>query len=153
MDTGIGRVRGIISLVKQRNGQLEISELAEESDEDIDDLLPLIEACKLLGFVTVKNSKLKITEKGSKLTFSNFSKSIRDGLKNAEPFKSSLKVLDDSEVSTRDLFTVLKQKGIMLHTDEATNDLMMKKLLIRWGVRSKLMAYDSENDVWKKGAD
>jgi len=148
--TGISRVRGIVSLIKQHKGRMEMSDLAEESEEDIDDLLPLIEACKLLKFVTVDDSVLKLTEKGSKLTFSNFSKSIKEGLESVEPFKSTVKILDERQITSADLFSRLKSRGIMVHGDEATNDIMLKRLLIRWGVRAKLIEYNSHADTWAR---
>lgn len=150
LNTGISRVRGIISLAKQNKGRIEISKLAEESEEDIDDLLPLIEACKLLGFATVDESELRLTDKGSQLTFSNFSRSIRTGLLNAEPFKSTIKILGDKEIPSSELFSKLKGRSIMVHGEESTNEALLRKLLIRWGVRAGLLSYDTDNDTWKK---
>ncbi len=150
LNTGISRVRGIISLVKQNNGHMEMSELAEESEEDIDDLLPLIEACKLLGFVNVDESELRLTEKGAQLTFSNFSKSIKAGLVNVEPFKSTVKILGNKEIPSQELFSKLKSRSIVVHGEELTNEALLKKLLIRWGVRAGLLRYNVEEDTWKK---
>ncbi|MHB1829878.1 MAG: AAA-associated domain-containing protein [Candidatus Micrarchaeaceae archaeon] len=150
LNTGISRVRGIISLVKQSKGRIEMSELAEESEEDIDDLLPLIEACKLLGFVTVDESELRLTEKGAQLTFSNFSRSIKAGLVNVEPFKSTIKILDDKEIPSPELFSKLKSRSIIVHGEEWTNEALLKKLLIRWGVRAGLLRYNPDNDTWRR---
>ncbi|MDE1834006.1 MAG: AAA-associated domain-containing protein [Candidatus Micrarchaeota archaeon] len=146
--TGISRVRGIISIIKQNKGHIGISELAEESDEDIDDLLPIIDACKLLGLAVVDGSKIKLTDKGEKLTVSNFSKYIGEGLAKTEPFKSAIKIIDDGSISSRELLDALKSRGIMIHEESTTNDILLKKLLVRWGVRTKLMNYDQETDTW-----
>jgi NitT/TauT family transport system ATP-binding protein len=150
LGTGIGRVRGIVNIMKQHKGHMGMSELAEEAEEHVDDLLPLIEACKLLGLVVIDESEIRLTETGSRLTFSNFSKSIHDRLSNVEPFKSALKIMDDGAVSSPELFSTLKNKGIIIHGDEATNDLLLMKLFIRWGVRGKIMSYDPETDSWSK---
>ncbi len=147
---GISRVRGIVSILKQHKGRMELSELAEESEEDIDDLLPLIKACRLLGFATVDESEVILTEKGSKLTFSNVSKSIREGLEKVDPFRSTLEILGSGEMNTEDLFNALKSSGVVLHDDPVTNDVILKKLLIRWGVRSKLLNYNQESDLWSR---
>jgi len=147
---GISRVRGVISILKQHDGHLEISELAEEADEQIDDLLPLIEACKLLGFAEIDNSEIKLTNSGAKLDFTNFSKSIRDNLADIEPFESALKIIGDREVNTQKLFSTLRSKGITLHSDEVTSDALLKKVMLRWGVRSKLLNYDSKTDKWSR---
>ncbi len=150
LGTGIGRVRGIINIMKQHKGRMEMSDLAEEAEEHIDDLLPLIEACKMLGLVVVDESELKLTEAGSKITVSNFSKSVHERLSKIEPFRSALKIIDSGEVTTTDLFITLKNRGIILHGDDTTNDLLLKNLFIRWGVRGKLMSYDPDTDSWKK---
>lgn len=147
---GISRVRGIVSIIKQNKGSIEISKLAEEAEEDIDDLLPLIEACKLLGFTVVDESEVKLTEKGAKLTFSNFSKLINESLIEVEPFKSTIRIIDGKKVTTSELFGNLKSRGVVLHGDDVTNEILLKKLLIRWGVRSKLINYDQEADLWSR---
>ncbi len=147
---GISRVRGIVSIIKQNKGHIGISQLAEEAEEDIDDLLPLIEACKLLNFTIVDESEVKLTDTGSKLTFSNFSKLISDGLTDVEPFKSAIRVIDSRKVSTSELFGTLRSRGIVIHGDQVTNDILLKKLLIRWGVRSKLLNYDQSSDLWSR---
>lgn len=150
VDTGISRVRGIVSIIKQNKGHIEISKLAEEAEEDIDDLLPLIEACKLLGFAVVHEFEVKLTEKGAKMTFSNFNKLINESLLEVEPFKSTMKIIDDKQVNTQELFGTLKSRGIVLHSEDATNDIMLKKLLMRWGVRAKLISYNQEEDLWSR---
>lgn len=150
MGTGIGRVRGIVNIMKQHKGHMEMSKLAEEAEEHIDDLLPLIEACKLLGFVVVDESELKLTESGSKLTVSNFSKTIHDRLLDVEPFKSALKIINEGEISSQELFSDLKRRGIMVHGDDTTNSLMLMKLFTRWGVRGKIMSYNPKTDSWSR---
>ena len=150
---GISRVRGIVSIIKQNKGHIEISKLAEEAEEDIDDLLPLIEACKLLGFAVVDESEVRLTEKGSRLTFSNFSKLISESLTEVEPFKSTIRIIDSRKVNTLELFGTLRSRGIILHGEDVTNDILLKKLLIRWGVRSKLINYSQESDLWSRRID
>lgn len=146
---GIGRIRGIVGLIKQNDGEVSISELAEESEEDIDDLLPLIKAVQLLGFAVVKSSSIRLTKEGNSLTVSNASREIRDRLPSIEPFKSTIAILRKNYATSRELFDLLHAKGIVLHGNKATNDEQLKKMLLRWGVRSKLMEYDAEKDEWR----
>ena len=150
LGTGIGRVRGVVNILKQHKGRAELSELADESEEDIDDLLPVIEACKMLGFLTINDSEARLTEAGSKLTLSNFSKSVHSSLSSIEPFKTSLKIINEGNITTEELFSKLKERGIRLHGEDTTNDILLKKMLIRWGVRGGLMKYDPETDSWSK---
>ncbi|MDE1823434.1 MAG: AAA-associated domain-containing protein [Candidatus Micrarchaeota archaeon] len=146
---GIGRIRGIVGLIKQNNGEISISELAQEAGEDIDDLLPMIEACKLLGFAVVDSSTIKLTKEGNSLTVSNASRMIREKLPAIEPFKSTVAILSKNYATSRELFDLLHAKGILLHGDKTTNNEQLKKMLLRWGVRSKLIEYDANKDEWR----
>jgi NitT/TauT family transport system ATP-binding protein len=149
----MSKIRGIIGIIKQNDGAIGLSELADEVDEDIDDLLPLVEACKLLGFARIDDSTIRLTADGKKLTLGNSSKMIRERLKELEPFRSALemlKVRDGEGATTEELFSDLREKGIFIHGEKETNDILMKKMFLRLGVRAKLMAYDAEHDVWMK---
>ena len=134
LGTGIGRVRGIINIMKQHKGRIGMSELAEEAEEHVDDLLPLIEACKLLGLVLIDDSELRLTEAGSKVTFSNFSKTIHEKLSKVEPFKSALKIMGDGEVTTKELFETLRDRGIMVR--DCSNFKGLDETFIRVAVKA-----------------
>lgn len=148
LGTGIGRIRGIVIVLKQHRGSMLLSELAEEVGENIDELFPLIDACKLLGFATIDESKIKLTAFGAKMTINNSYKMIRTGLNKIEPFKTTIRIIGNQEITTEDLFKEIESKGIKLHGEKETNDMMLKKLLLRWGVRSKLLSYDVDKDTW-----
>ena len=151
--TEISKIRGIVGIIKQNNGTIGLSELADETDEDIDDLLPLVEACKLLGFARISGSAIKLTADGKKLGLGNSQRMIRERLKELEPFKSALDMLsmrDGEGATTDELFDDLREKGIFIHSEKETNDILMKKMFLRLGVRTKLMSYDAERDIWMK---
>lgn len=145
-DVGVSHVRGLIRIIKENNGAISISKLAEEAEEDLDDLLPLIEACKLLGFVTIAKSKVKLTQKGEKLASAPRS-IIRESLSKVEPFKSAISALSEGSRTTSELFDYLIEKGVFPKEGEHSAETLLK-LLIGWGVRSKLLSYDEHNDTW-----
>ncbi|MEM3839080.1 MAG: AAA-associated domain-containing protein [Candidatus Micrarchaeaceae archaeon] len=143
------RLRAILGILKQNGGSIELSKLAEETDEQVDDLLPLIEALKVLGFASVDESVVKITAQGKKVTLGNVMGLIKKKLVGIEPFMSAIKILkSEKEMSTEALFERLSSQGMSLHWDKATNEAMLKKMFLRFGVRSKLLYYDSERDIW-----
>ena len=67
-----------------------------------------------------------------------------------EPFKSALKIINEGEISSQELFSDLKRRGIMVHGDDTTNSLMLMKLFTRWGVRGKIMSYNPKTDSWSR---
>lgn len=140
-------VRGIILLIKEWGGSISISELADEAEEEVDDLLPLLNACKLLDFINVDDAIVKLTEKGEKLTKGSPYKVIREGLKEVEPFKSALEGLSKKTKTTSELLKFLKSKGIIIREEAETKD-SLKRILRNWGVGSKLLHYNEDHDTW-----
>lgn len=146
-DVGMSHVRGIVKIINENGGKVSISKLAEEAEEDVDDLIPLIEACKLLGFVTVAKSDIKITEKGKKLGTGSPMRTIRENLLTIEPFKSTIKELSEGNKTTAELFQKLNDDGVFPKEGEHSAETLLK-ILLAWGVRSKLLSYDEETDTW-----
>ncbi len=147
--TEITKIRGIVSIIKQNKGAIGLSELADEADEDIDDLLPLVEACNILGFTTVHGSSIKLTAAGRKFSATNATRMVRDKLALVEPFRSAMEILrKDGDLTTADLTQKLREKGVALHGEEETNTILLKKMFLRLGIRTRLLFYNAESDMW-----
>jgi NitT/TauT family transport system ATP-binding protein len=142
------KIRGILEIIKQNNDVIELSKLADEAEIDIDFLMPLVEACKMLGFATIDESEIKLTATGRKVTPGNMSKLLRERLPKLEPFRSAISILRRSSLTTEELFRKLSEQGVTLDGDVDTNFVQMKKMLLRFGVRTKLLEYDSDTDTW-----
>ena len=147
LGTGISRVRGIIGIVKQHKGRIGMSKLAEESEEDVDDLLTLLEASKLLGLIAITRSDVKLTPRGEKLITGATRAIIRESLSKIEPFKSTIKALSGGSKTTPELLEYLRSKDVYPEEGEHSSETLLK-LLLAWGVRSKLLSYDEENETW-----
>lgn len=61
-----GGVTGLLELLVDRNGRDDIYRLADDLAFEIDDLLPIVEASSMLGFITVKEGDAEVTEDGRK---------------------------------------------------------------------------------------
>lgn len=146
-DVGMSHVRGIVKIVKDNGGHISISKLAEESEEDVDDLLPLLEACKLLDFITISRSEVRLKPNSLKLISGQTRKVMRDGVSKIEPFKTVIKVLSNGSKTTPELFAYLKSNGVFPEEGDHSVETLLK-LLLAWGVRTKLLSYDEEKDTW-----
>ena len=140
VDIGISEVRGIIEVVKDNGNSLSISKLSEEAEEEIDKLLPLIDACEMLGLCTVENGIVK--------NMKNSSQIISKALSGIEPFRSIKEALAGKALTTSALANMLKSKNIVLFADDTVNIEMLRNLLIKWGVRTKMLSYDRNEDKW-----
>jgi NitT/TauT family transport system ATP-binding protein len=61
-----GGIAGLLELLVDREGRDEIHHLADDLAFEIDDLLPIIEASSLLGYIHVKEGNAEITPEGQR---------------------------------------------------------------------------------------
>jgi len=150
---GITELRGVLEILKENGGALSLAKLADESEEEIDKLLPLLDAGELLGLCKVKNGVARLTEEGKKLKLSNITSMLSKKLKEIEPFNSVIDILSKKSLNTEEIAEELKSRNIILNADDITNVELLRSLLIRWGVRTKLLAYNKDLDSWSISKD
>ncbi|MGC8571664.1 MAG: AAA-associated domain-containing protein [Candidatus Micrarchaeia archaeon] len=148
LNVGISEVRGVVEIIKDHGDELSVSKLAEESGEDVDKIIPLLDVAELLGLCNVENGVVKLTDSGKSITLRNYAAIISKILINIEPFKSVVEALKNNSLNTTDLANILKSKNIILLADERNNIKILRSLLLKWGVRTKILSYDRENDSW-----
>ncbi len=79
----------------------------------------------------------------------NTQAAIKARLPGVEPFKPVVEALGaERSASTDKLVAVLKGNGIMLFDDERKSEEALRKQLVKWGVRVKLLFYDPEAGSW-----
>jgi NitT/TauT family transport system ATP-binding protein len=59
-----GGVTGILELLLDRDGHEDLHRLADDLFFEVDDLLPIVEAASLLGFITLKEGDAELTQAG-----------------------------------------------------------------------------------------
>jgi NitT/TauT family transport system ATP-binding protein len=60
----VGGIAGLLEFLHDRGGHADLYRLAEELVMDVEDLLPIVEACVLLGFATLQEGDAQITPQG-----------------------------------------------------------------------------------------
>ncbi len=61
----VGGIAGLVELLHDRGGREDLFRLAEELVMNVEDLLPILEACVLLGFAWLKEGDVQITPQGA----------------------------------------------------------------------------------------
>ena len=147
---GITQVRGVIKIVKDNGGSMGIAELADEAEEEIDDLFPILDACKLLKLLEVKDGKVKLAYTLENADARGISKVIKSRLQDIEPFKTVLMALKiEGDSNTGRLVNALQSNNILLFDDERKSAEALRKMLVKWAVRVKLLVYEQGSDSWK----
>lgn len=61
----VGGVAGLLELLHDRGGREDLFRLSEELVMDVEDLLPILEACVLLGFAWLKEGDVQLSPQGA----------------------------------------------------------------------------------------
>jgi len=59
-----GGIAGLLEILEDQGGREDLYHLAEDSGMDVDDLLPIVEAASMLGFATLQEGDIAISEVG-----------------------------------------------------------------------------------------
>ncbi|MGC8648644.1 MAG: AAA-associated domain-containing protein [Candidatus Micrarchaeia archaeon] len=146
LDIGLTELRGIIKIIKDNNNTISLSKLAAEAGGEIDTLLPLLNAGRLLNLLTINNGLVTVTESGKALNIKNIANIIGTQLALLEPFKTILEALKEGNKTTDELVAKLDSSNISLNVADPISGL--RTLLIKWGVRAKLVSYNRKEDKW-----
>ncbi len=60
----VGGIAGLVELLHDRGGREDLFRLAEELVMDVEDLLPIVESCALLGFASLKEGDVQLSPQG-----------------------------------------------------------------------------------------
>ncbi len=142
----VGGIAGLIELLHDKGGREDLFRLSEELVMDVQDLLPILEACVLLGFAWLKEGDVQIT---------------REGVQFADADIQRRKVLF-REAALKHV-TILKQIDSVLHrkSDHAIADEFFHDILdehfsedevlrqfetaLNWGRYAEIFDYDRES--------
>ncbi len=105
----------LYSLENTFNGKTDLYMLEKEMEVDLDDLMPIVYTANSLGFITVGEGDIIITDKGMEFLKSNLKRRkeiIRDSIKKIEPFKTTLEL---KYFTIEELKYVLEKKGIQVY--------------------------------------
>lgn len=142
----VGGIAGLTELLRDRGGREDLFRLSEELVMDVEDLLPILEACVLLGFAWLKEGDVQITPDG--ITFADADIQRRKVLFREAALKhvTILKQID----------SILKRKSDHSIADEFFHDILDEhfaedevqrqfETAMNWGRYAEIFDYDSEN--------
>lgn len=149
LNTGITELRSLIKLAKDNGNSIELSKVAEETKKGIDILLPLVDACRMLGLCTVSEGSIQLTEYGINLTTGNMRNELSRQLAKIEPFKHVLEIVGlQRHVGTGRLTELLSGAGITLYAEKSVDAELLKALLLKWAIRLRMLSYNIRTDTW-----
>ena len=141
----VGGIAGLVELLHDRGGREDLFRLAEELVMDVQDLLPILEACVLLGFALLKEGDVQITPQG--VIFADADIQQRKVL-----FRQA--ALDHVTI-LKQIDSVLKRKSDHSIADEFFHDILDEhfaedevqrqfETAMNWGRYAEIFDYDRE---------
>jgi len=144
----VGGIAGLLELLRDREGREDLFRLSEELVMDVEDLLPILEACVLLGFALLKEGEVQITPHGIEFADADIQRRkvlFRQGaLENV----TILKQID----------SILKRKADHSINDEFFHDILDEhfaqdevqrqfETALNWGRYAEIFDYDREKNL------
>jgi NitT/TauT family transport system ATP-binding protein len=142
----VGGIAGLVELLQDRGGREDLFRLSEELVMDVEDLLPILEACVLLGFAWLKEGDVEITPQGTAFAEADiqqrkvlFRQAALQHVTILKQIDSILKRKSDHTISEEFFHDILDEhfaeEEVLRQFDTAMN----------WGRYAEIFDYDREN--------
>jgi len=144
----VGGIAGLIELLHDRGGHEDLFRLSEDLVMDVEDLLPILEACVLLGFVWLKEGDVQITPQGTAFALADIQQRKILFRQACLQHVTILKQID----------SILKRKSDHSITDEFFHDILDEhfaeeevlrqfETAMNWGRYAEIFDYDREKNL------
>jgi NitT/TauT family transport system ATP-binding protein len=139
----VGGIAGLIELLHDRGGREDLFRLSDELTMDAADLLPIVEACHLLGFATLESGDVQLTGQGVHFADADIQRRKELFREAALEHVMILKQID----------SILKRKSDHSITDEFFHDILDEHFseeevqkqfdtAVNWGRYAEIFDYD-----------
>jgi NitT/TauT family transport system ATP-binding protein len=139
----VGGIAGLLELLHDRGGKEDLFRLSEDLVMDVEDLLPILEACQLLGFAWLKEGDVQLSAQGAEFADADIQKRKVLFRQAALEHVTILKQID----------SVLKRKSDHSINDEFFRDILDEhftedetqrqfETAMNWGRYAEIFDYD-----------
>ncbi|MCX7988730.1 MAG: nitrate/sulfonate/bicarbonate ABC transporter ATP-binding protein [Thermodesulfovibrio sp.] len=142
----VGAIAGLVELVHDKGGKVDIYALSSELSMEVDDIFPLIEASVILDFGEIKEGDFILTEKGKKWAEADtlqkkeiFREVVMQNVQLIRQIMQVLSTISKHRVSEEFFIDILKNH---FTPDESWNQL---ETAIDWGRYAELFVYDYDS--------
>ncbi|MCG3108348.1 hypothetical protein L3N51_00629 [Metallosphaera sp. J1] len=139
-DARIADLLGLLSILQNIfGGKADLYQIEKEMEVDVDDLMPIVYAANSMGFATVGEGDIIITDKGSEFLKSNIRRRkeiLKESLVKTEPFKTAVEL---GEFTLDSLMEALEKKGVQTY-NKPEGKYELQLILLEWGVYSGLIS-------------
>jgi len=143
----VGGISGLLEIVYDRGGREDLPKLAETLRLQVDDLLPAVDASTLLGFATVEQGDVILTDIGREFATADVHRShkiFKERVLKSVPFLSTvveaIRQKRDGRIGKDFLLDILDE-----HFSESEAEKQFQTL-VDWGRYAQLFEYDADEE-------
>lgn len=147
-------LQGFLEILEDLGSKSDVANIALKQGLELDDLLPIIEAGKMLSLINVQSGDVSLTEKGHLFIAASprvKKKMLRDMVLNIDAFKKFIEYMQNTgkqSISKEDLLEfVSKENNNTASIDDSQNNLNDFKWFIEWGRQGLILKYDANNEI------
>lgn len=146
-DVKSSQLVSFLKVVHQLGGVTEVAKVARELRMDLTMLLPILNASEILDLVSVEKGVVKLTSSGEEMqtTSKGDIVTIGEALRRVEPFKTAVGM---RTFSARQVAELLASRGVRWHHEDDLNAIIVKEMLIDWGIKMGLFDYDGSASLF-----
>lgn len=144
----VGGIAGLLELLRDRGGREDLFRLSEDLVMDVEDLLPILESCALLGFALLQEGDVQITPQGVEFADADiqrrkvlFRQAALEHVQILKQIDSILKRKSDHSINDEFFHDILdeyfSEDEVERQFDTATN----------WGRYAEIFDYDREKNL------
>lgn len=142
----VGGIAGLLELLHDRGGREDLFRLSDDLVMDVEDLLPILEACVLLGFALLKEGDVQLTPQGVRFADADiqrrkvlFREAALDHVMILKQIDSILKKKSDHSIADEFFHDILDE-----HFAEE-EVLRQFETAVNWGRYAEIFDYDRES--------
>src|SRR5271170_7439048 len=143
-----GGIAGLLELLDDRGGEEDMYHIAEELLLEVDDLLPILDAATLLGFATVHEGDVRITEKGRAFAQADiptrksvFREAVLVHVSLLQQIQSALEKKSNHTMPVEFFRDLLDERFAQVEVEQQI------ETALNWGRYAELFTYDAEDDT------
>jgi NitT/TauT family transport system ATP-binding protein len=145
------RLFGFIDILNHMGGKSDVAAISSKEELELDDILPILEAGKMLGLIEVKSGDVSITEKGYSLLAGTPSQQkiiLKEAIMKLRPFQKLIDLIKQSKsgyITKQDLLqypSAASNADDDYYYDFANNF----DWIIGWGRVALLIDYSANNE-------
>ncbi len=145
-DAGVNRILGLLEIIDDRGGREDIYRIAHELDYEFGDLLAVVKAAELLGFLTTPGGDALLLPLGKQVIDgdANVKKAIfKRQLEQVALINRIIEFLAQREGRSADKEEILAELSRLLPQEDPEK---VFTTLLNWGRYAELFGYDPDED-------